>query len=526
MTTKKINKHVHVALHVVILATLFVMASLPYWHLSAHRFCSSDANPLCSATGVSYKTYNWFPIFWRDIPMRNIKRDFDFSVPDPNSKLQRFKTLRRDPQLLDIRQKLMEANLWENPAVQNKFWLGQVGTDATRRRIRIELLQLIEQHKELCMVLDDTFMPYATADQISNSGASIHILDQANNRIPLYADPYSYCLLWLVLGPQGSGKSSAVFYQLRQIRVPVQILDPKGTWEFRAAQLQAAVITPEHLRFDFDYSDALLPLYLHSVIEGVAYATGLQYGLSPLFEACDIAMEQRRRYIEKTAERTPLCLKDIRLALDLCDTKNAKRAQYVESARTALDVLLGRNDLFATRSGLPLDSLFAGNYILQCRHLTTTQSRFLGWFLLNYLYFKSLGEPETTQLKSLIVFDDASRYISRPDNIFSSGPATSVLLHPLSVLRSSGRGAIFVDQLVEPICDDVKQLCNSWLVVGGMRNTRNQSEVASAMGLSQDQAAMLGRLQCREAVCFCPTTFPYAVHGFIPEVPVPLRSGT
>ena len=92
-------------------------------------------------------------------------------------------------------------------------------------------------------------------------------------------------------------------------------------------------------------------------------------------------------------------------------------------------------------------------------------------------------------------------------------------MHQLSTLRSTGRGAIFIDQLVEPICDDVKQLCNNWLVVGGMRGTHNQDEIASAMSLSPGQAEMLGRLQPREAVAFCPTTYPYAVHGVIPFVP-------
>jgi len=453
--------------------------------------------------------------------MRNIKRDFHFSVPDPQSRLQRFKTTRHDPQMLEIRQKLMDANLWENPEVQRKFWLGQVGTDKTRRRIRTELLQLIEQHKELCMVLDDAFMPYASADQISNNGQGIHILDQAD--IPMYASEYSYCLLWLVLGPQGSGKSSAVFYQLRQIHVPVQILDPKGTWEFRADQLNYEVIPAEYVRFDLDYDEDKLPLYLHAVMEGVAYATGLQFGLSCLFEACDIALAQRQRFIEQTREKTPLCLKDIHLALSLCEAKDPKRKQYLESARTALELLLGRNNLFSTRSGLSLARFFAGNYVLQCRYFTTTQSRFLGWFLLNYLYFKSLHMPETTSLKSLLCFEDASKFISRPDNVFGSGAKTSVYLHLLSVLRSTGRGAIFVDQLVEPICDDVKQLCNNWLVVGGMRGTHNQSEVASAMGLSRDQAEMLGRLKTRDCVCLCPTTYPYAVKGLIPLVSDPFR---
>lgn len=460
---------------------------------------------------------------WRATSMRNRSENLQFSVPDPESKLQRFKTLRHDPQLLYIRQQLVELNLWQYQWIQHKYRLAKLGTKKTQQKYRVELLQVIEDYKVRALEYDDPYMPYATADQIANRGEGIHILDQANNDLPLYADPYSHCLLWLVLGPPGGGKTSAVFHQLSQISKPVLILDPKGTWEFRADQLHAEVIPPEYLLFDLGRFRDTLPLYLHSVMEGAGFATGLQFGLSCLFEACDIALAQLQKYVDQTGEDAVLCLKDIQMALSLCDTKNSKRAQYMESARTALDLLVGRNNLFTTRSGLPLDRLFEGGYILQCRHLTTTQSRFLGWFLLNYLYFRSLHEPETTELKSVIIFDDSSRFISKPDTVFGSGSQTSIFLHLLSTLRSTGRGAVFVDQLVEPICDDVKQLCNNWLVVGGMRGTHNQSEVASAMGLTPDQAAMLGRLQSREAVCFCPTTYPYAVHGFIPEVPEPTR---
>jgi hypothetical protein len=468
--------------------------------------------------------YNGSLSFWRSMPMRNISIDFDFYNPDPDHDTQYFKTLKHNPELLYIKQKLLKFNLWEDLSVQYKFKLACLGTTVkTRDKYKIELLQLIENYKIRAMESDDPFMPDPTKEQISRGGNGVHIFDQYNNHIPFYIDPYSYCLLWLILGPQGGGKSSAAFYQVRQINVPVQILDPKGTWIFRAEQLHSQVILPEYLCLDLDFDKEQLQNYLHSVMEGIAYATGLQYGLSCLFEACDIALEQRHRYIEQTGDQTPLCIKDIHSALALCETKNSKRTQYIESARTALDLLLGRNKLFETRSGLSLTKFFAGNYILPCQYLTVTQSRFVGWFLLNNLLFRSLNMSETTELKSLLVLDDASKFISRPDNIFSSGTKTSIFIHPLSTLRSTGRGIIFLDQLAEPITDDVKQLCNNWMICGGMRGIHNQSEVASAMGLTPDQAAMLGRLKSREAICFCPTTFPYAVHGTIPIVPAPLK---
>jgi hypothetical protein len=299
------------------------------------------------------------------------------------------------------------------------------------------------------------------------------------------------------------------------------ILDPKGTWKYRAAQLDTIVIPPASLRFDFAFHEDLLRLYLHSVAEGLAFCTGIQYGLSCLYEALDIAMTQLHRYTEQTGTPASLCLEDIQQALPLCDTHNAKRAQYFEAARTALDLLVGKNELFSTRSGLPLDALFAGRYILPCWHLSTVQCRFLAWFLLNNLQFRSSCLPETTSLKSLLVIDDSSRFVSRPDTVFGSGARTSVYLHLLSTLRSSGHGCIFVDQNVESIADDVKGLCNNWLVCGGIRGIGNQNQVAAAMGLSREQTTMLGKLQSREAICFCPTTYPRAIHGFIPEVPPP-----
>lgn len=464
--------------------------------------------------------------YWRTQQMVHHAAGFGSPIPDPHERLQRFKTLRNDPELIELEAVLRQLNLWDNPTIQNKHRLARLGTETTRHRMRIEMRQIIENYRIQAMRLGDPHMPYATAEQISKNNQGIHILNQAHNGVPMYVEPYSYCLLWLVLGPQGSGKSSATFYHLRQMHVPILILDPKGTWEFRANQLQAKVIPPDCIRLDCDFKEDLLRNYLHSIADGIAFCTGLQYGLSCLYEALDIAVAQRQRYIEQTGERTGLCLKDISLALQLCDTKKAKRAQYAEVARTALDLLVWPNKLFVTRAGLPLDELFKGRYILPCWHLSTVQCRFLAWFLLNRLYFKSLQVPETTQLKSLLVIDDASKFINRPDNVFGSGTKTSAYMHLLSVLRSTGRGVVFIDQLVEPICDDVKQLCNNWLVVGGMRGTHNQSEVASAMGLSAEQSDMLGRLQCREAVCFCPTTYPKAIHGIIPEVPDLLRGNS
>ena len=111
---------------------------------------------------------------------------------------------------------------------------------------------------------------------------------------------------------------------------------------------------------------------------------------------------------------------------DFGKSKNPKQKQYLESAKTALDLILGRNNLFAARHGIPMETLINGNYILPCQYLSVTQSRFLGWFILEYIRFKSVDQPETTQLKSIIVFDDSSKFISKPDSVFGSAPKTGI----------------------------------------------------------------------------------------------------
>ncbi|MFC1635729.1 hypothetical protein ACFL5Z_12890 [Planctomycetota bacterium] len=427
--------------------------------------------------------------------------------------------------MLDIQQKLMDANLWDDPSMQRKFRLGMIGSDKTRRRIRTELLELIERHKELSMVLDDPCTPLLTASQISNGGKGVHILDQYG--IPMYAPFKSFPLCWLLLGDRGGGKSSAAFNILQQLPGPKLILDPKGTWRFRSSQLRARYIEVDHVSLDLEGPDNIQqPLWLYAYMEGAAYVTGLQFGLTYLCSACDIATEQQKQYSERRGGYTPLCLKDIQLALELCTTRNAKQAQYLESAKTALQLLVGKGSIFANRGGLSLDELLEGNYILSCRYLTTTQSRMLAWHILAYEYFRCFKLSETTQLLGTICFDDSSKFVSRPDSVFGAGARTSPYLHLLSNLRSTGRSCIFLSQLVQPICDDIRNLCTNWLVTGGLRGSHNQREAAAAMSLTNEQADMLGKLQTREAVCYCPGLYPRAVHGFIPVVGEPEQGST
>lgn len=265
--------------------------------------------------------------------------------------------------------------------------------------------------------------------------------------------------------------------------------------------------------------------WLFEVMEAVAQVTGVQFGLDLLVEAGQIALRQRQQYIETTGKDTSLCLKDIKRALPLCSSQKGKRADCRTSAETALSLLIGseRCPLFATRRGLPLEQIFTGRYIMPCPYINGVQARFLGLYLFLYMRYFARN-AETTKLRHLTVIDDASKFLARSDSAFGSGPKFGPWMHILKVLRSSGYGAIFIDQLPESVLDDVKQLCHFWLTVGSIQGRGNQNEVAAAMSLTQAQKEMLGRLKTRECVCFCPAghpKHPFPLHGHIPEVSSP-----
>lgn len=457
-------------------------------------------------------------IFWRTIPMVN--RDIENpSDPNPQSRLSRFKTLTVSVELLRIEEKLREYNLWEIPEIQQKYWLANYGTDKTRSNATQELVLILQEYNIKRMQYGDPYMPYAREDQISNNNQGIHILNQANNNIQFRVDQDKLLTGCLILGRQDGGKTYAAYNMLKQTTVPFVLLDPKCCWRQRASLLNATYI--DLASFDLSPPPNITwEDWLFTTMEVVAQSTGLQYGLDLLIEASQIALSQRQQYIEKTGEDPSLCLKDIRLALELCNLGNSKRTGYFESSKTALSLLVGseHNPLFSTRGGISLKELFRGRFIIGCPFLNSYQARFWSLYFFTYRHYQSIGLPETSSLRHLIVIDDASRFVSRPETIFSSGGKFGAWMHVLSVLRSSGTGYIFIDQILEPISDDIKQLTHFWLIVGGLRGDENKRQASSAMSLNKEQCDLFVRLQKRECICFCPAAYPYPIHGEIPIV--------
>ncbi len=451
--------------------------------------------------------------------MSLIGRNYSFQNPDPNSRLYRFKSLRYDPEMEELKQVLKAINKWETRKIQKLYRRAKKGTARGSQQAVIQLLKIIEDYKVEHMEADDPYMPHATAEQISNNRQGIHVCNQTGDGIPMSPDADEFQLNTLVIGPPKAGKSSAIFYGLSQMLfLPILILDIKNIWRHRAQALNAKVIQPPfHIDLEPPYGITWYD-WIFSVLDGLALITGLQYGVVPFIEAAKIALQQREKYINHTQSNTSLSLMDIYHALDFVNTSRFKR-DYILSCKTALQLIIGPNELFSAREGLPLNEIFTGRYIIECCYLSMIQCRFLAFYFLNYLLQASYHCLESSHLKGIIFIDDSSSFINRPDNAFGSAPSTGFWGHILSKLRGAGRGLIFADQLVDPIFDDVKQLCTNWIIVGGLRDTQNYNEVMSAMNLTRDQADYIGKMKPRECIAYFPNLYPKPIHGVIPFVP-------
>ena len=497
---------------VVVMVTLAIFSAAPISEPSVY-----------APFAVTVPAYLDFPVISRrNSPMDHFKTDASIGIPDLDLIRLRFKTQRLYPDLDETKGLLEEYNLSRQPNVQKQLRLARLGSQYSQQRARFWLAKQIINYQQTARQLGDPYMPYATVEQIGNHKRGIHILDQAYNEIPMHIDPVDdFVMAGLILGTPGGGKSSAAFVLARQFPRPILILDPKNAWRHWASALSAKIIEPQYLNLDLDKpenSNISEEDYLFAEMQAIAQITGLQYGLDPLVAACKLALEQKRRYQCQWNTHTPLCLKDIALCLPLTGFKGPRRADYLASAQTALNLILGPKETFAsTRQGLPLERILQGNYIIPCHHLNSWQCRYLAIHLMHFLHFRSLGQPEKTSTHNLLIIDDASNFISKPESVFGSGSSISPYHYLLKTLRSSGAGWIFLDQTPMTIAEDIRQLCNFWLITGSITNTRNHAEVASALSLTPAQAQYLGYMQKQECIAYCPYYYPRPVHGRIPD---------
>lgn len=135
--------------------------------------------------------------------------------------------------------------------------------------------------------------------------------------------------------------------------------------------------------------------------------------------------------------------------------------------------------------------------------------------------YSAIGK-ETDQLTHFTAVDDSSRFISQTTSIFGSGGQFGPWMNLLKVLRTSGEGYMFVEQLSSSILREITQIVNCWLVIGSIGGREELDTIAAAMNLDTDQRNMLSKFKQRECIFYCPE-IGRPIHGYIPMVNRPYQ---
>lgn len=245
----------------------------------------------------------------------------------------------------------------------------------------------------------------------------------------------------------------------------------------------------------------------------------LIYGLDFVNKACDIALSQLRMYNQNIGIQTALCLRDIYEALYTIKTSNFRLTGYLDAAKTALSLVIGKSILFSCRKGLSLEWLFSHNTVINAQCLThELQCKVFINYLIYWLYNQAKDLPEISHIRNVIIIDDAMRFIGNSQQ-FSNQSSVSQLGQMLAVLRSKGICCIFVSQLAAPIDPSVVSLCRNMLVIGNTNGEENLRVIQNFMSLTPAQKDAVLRFQPREMLAFISgSAWPYPVHGWAPFV--------
>lgn len=387
--------------------------------------------------------------------------------------------------------------------------------DSVTSRLRL----ILESHETECIRKPDEFRPYGP-EQLLSQG-DLHLMDQMDKVVfNIYANKLITGML--MLGPQGAGKSRLIIKLCNEFsrvkpNVKITIIDPKNGFgnlpNFRHLDLGK-------ISFDLTSpSNANQNNFVYEFMPILANVCSLIYGLDFLNQAVDIAHSQLQQYIEQTGRKTALCLRDIYEALLTIKVKNFRQVGYHDAAKTALSLILGRQNLFNCRKGLSFEWLFSENTVINARSLTNEmQCKVLIILLLYWLYQQARNLPETKEIKHVLIIDDATRFIGVA-NQYDAKRRTSPLGHILAVLRSAGICVIFATQIPSQIDPAVLSLSRNMIVAGNINGEENLRVIQSFMSLTPEQKNAILRFQTREVLAFISgSTWPYPVHGWAPFV--------
>ena len=246
---------------------------------------------------------------------------------------------------------------------------------------------------------------------------------------------------------------------------------------------------------------------------------GLIYGIEILSGAAEIALQRLVKFSQATGVQSDLCLKDVSESLRSVYTKGFRKEGYKDAAETAMELLLGRQNLFACRKGLPLEWLFSRNTILHAHSLTNPiQCQTLLIFLLYWFYRGAKLGGHGRRLRHVLIVDDASRFISAGSQFDRRGNP-SPLGHIMAVLREAGIAVIFVTQLPAQIDPSVLSLVRTVLTVGNVNGEENLRVIKNCMSLTEDQKKAIVGFKPQEMLAFI-SGHPWSrpIHGWSPYV--------
>jgi len=340
---------------------------------------------------------------------------------------------------------------------------------------------ILESHETECLRKPDKFRPYGP-EQLLSQG-DFHLMDQMDN-VPYNIGANKFITGAIVIGPQGSGKSRLIIKLCNEFsrvkpNVKITVIDPKNGF--------SNLPNFRHLDLDKISLDLTAPSnvsqnnFIYEFMPILANASALIYGLDFLNQAVDIAHSQLQQYANQTSKDTSLCLRDIYEALFTIKVKNFRQIGYHDAAKTALSLILGKQNLFNCRKGLSLEWLFSENTVINVRSLThEMQCKVLIIFLLYWLYQRARNLPEAKKIKHVIIIDDAARFIGVA-NQYDAKKRTSPLGHILAVLRSAGICVIFATQIPSQIDPAVLSLSRNMIVIGNINGEENLRVIQNFM---------------------------------------------
>jgi len=423
--------------------------------------------------------------------------------------------------LIDMERTIREKALIHNPLVQSLIKVAyQTQSPAIFDSVTSRLCLILESYDNNAMRQPDDFRPYCPKS-LSITG-SLHLIDQIDG-LPIFIDHNKLVTGLGIFGPQGSGKSYGIIDFCNKIQwtdpnIKITIVDPKGAFSNLAAFQH---IDMADVSFDLTPpSNVSFENFIYELMPILANAAGLIYSLDMLYQAMDVALGQYRQYIGQTDIIQSICLKDIFESLSLIKVRNFRKTGYHDAATTALSLILGRQNLFSCRKGISLNWLFSQNVVLNAHCLTDDmQCRFFAIYLFYWLYQQSRYNPETNQIKHIVIIDDASRFIGAIGNQFDSHSKTSPLGHILAVLRSAGICFVYATQLPAQVDPAVLSLTRNALVIGNINGESNLGVIQGMMSLGREQKAAITRFKNRETLAFISGhDWPHPIHGWTPNL--------